>query len=88
MLGKRSSQQTQLDSEYHFRHLVVEDGYHWQPSQVRDWLFWDEEFAGFYRPDNGQPSGPPNLLATALLQAHDKVSDAEVHRRTRLILQW
>ena len=32
---------------------------------------------------------PPSLLATALLlQAHDKGSDAEAHRRARLDLGW
>ena len=89
MLGKRSSQRSLFDAEYHFRHLVGEDSFHWQLSQVRDQLFRDEEFAALYCLDNGRPSVPPSLLATALLlQAHDKVSDAEAHRRARLDLGW
>ncbi len=89
MLGKRSSQRSLFDVEYHFRHLAGEDSFHWQLSQVRDQLFRDEEFAALYTLDNGRPSVPPSLLATALLlQAHDKVSDAEAHRRTRLDLGW
>ena len=89
MLGKRSSQRSLFDAEYHFRHLVGEDSFHWQLSQVRDRLFRDEEFAALYCLDNGRPSVPPSLLATALLlQAHDKVSDAEAHRRARLDLGW
>ena len=39
--------------------------------------------------DNGRSSVPPSLLATALLrQAHDKVSDAEAHRRATVDLSW
>ena len=56
---------------------------------MRDQLFGDEEFAALYTLDNERPSVSPSLLATALLlQAHDKVSDAEAHRRTRLDLGW
>ena len=52
---------------------------------MRDQLFRDEEFADLYCLDNGRPSVLPSLLATALLlQAHNKVSDAEAHRRARL----
>ena len=60
---------------HHFRHLVGEYSFHWQLSQVRNRLFRDEEFADLYCLDNGRPSVPPSLLATALLlQAHDKVT--------------
>ena len=45
MSGKRSSQRSLFDAEYHFQHLVGEDGFHWQLSQVRDRLFRDEECA-------------------------------------------
>ena len=87
MLGKRSSQRSLFDAECHFRHLVGEDSFHGQQSQVCDRLFRDEAFAALYRLDNGRPSVPPRLLATALLlQAHDQVSDAEAHRRARLDL--
>ena len=89
MLGKRSSQRSLFDAEYHFKHLVGEDSFHWQLGQARDRLFRDEDFAALYCLDNGRPSVPPSLLATALLlQAHDKVSDAEAHRRARLDLGW
>ena len=55
----------------------------------RDELFRDEDFAGMYCLDNGRPSVPPSLLATALvLQTHDKVSDEEAHRRAAYDLQW
>ena len=67
LLGKQASQRILLDAEYHFRHLVGEDSFHWQLSQARDHLFWDEEFADLYCLDNGRPSVLPSQLATALL---------------------
>ena len=89
MLGKRSSQRSLFDVEYHFRQLMGEDSFHWQLSQVRDQLFREVEFAALYCLDNGRPSMLPSLLVMALLlQAHDKVSDAEAHRRARLDLGW
>ena len=89
MLGQRSSQRCMFDAEYHFKELVGEDSFHWQLGQARARLFRDEDFADLYCLDNGRPSVPPSLLATALLlQAHDKVSDAEAQRRARLDLGW
>ena len=66
-MGKQSSQRSLFDAEYHFRHLVGEGSFHWQLSQVRDQLFLDEKFAALYCLDNGRPSMPPSLLATAFL---------------------
>jgi hypothetical protein len=55
----------------------------------RSELFRDEDFAMLYCPDNGRSSVPPSLLAIALLlQAHDRVSDAEAKRRADLDLSW
>ncbi len=88
MLGKRSLQRSMFDAEYHFQELVGEDSFHWQLAQARDRLFRDEDFAALYCLDNGRPSVPPSLLATALLQAHDQVSDAEAQRRARLVVGW
>ena len=52
-------------------------------------LFRDEDFAALYGRDNGRSSVPPSLLATALLlQAHDRVSDAEAHCRATVDLSW
>jgi hypothetical protein len=52
-------------------------------------LFRDSDFAALYCPDNGRNSVPPSLLCIALLlQAHDRVSDAEATRRAKLDLSW
>ncbi len=87
MLGQRSSQRSLFDAEYYFKELVGEDSFPWQLGQARERLFRDDDFADLYCLDNGRPSVPLSLLATALLlQAHDKVSDAEAQRRARLDL--
>ena len=52
-------------------------------------LFRDEDFADLYCPDNGRPSVPPSLLATALLlQAYEGASDEEAKARADFDLRW
>ena len=49
----------------------------------------DCDFAVLYCADNGRDSVPPSLLATVLLlQAHDRVSDAEAKARADFDLRW
>ena len=58
-------------------------------ASLRGRLFRDADFAELYCLDNGRASVPPSLLATALLlQAHDKVSDAEAKARADFDLRW
>src|SRR2546428_10766503 len=52
-------------------------------------LFRDEAFPALYCPNNGRPSVPPSLLATALvLQTYDGAADEEATRRAAFDLQW
>src|SRR5215210_2283402 len=52
-------------------------------------LFRDEDFAALYVLDNGRPSVPPSLLATALvLQTYADVSDEEAKQRADYDLRW
>src|SRR4029078_448212 len=52
-------------------------------------LFRDEDFGELYRPNNGRPSVPPSLLATALvLQTYDGVSDEEAKQWADYDLRW
>jgi transposase/IS5 family transposase len=68
---------------------VGRDSFYGFLAQHRRELFRDEDFAALYCPNNGRPSLPPSLLATALvLQTHDKVSDEEARRRAAYDLQW
>ena len=68
---------------------VGRDTFYGLLASLRGRLFRDADFAEFYCADNGRDSVPPSLLATALLlQAHDKVSDAEAKARAGFDLRW
>ena len=63
--------------------------FHGLLASLRGRLFRDADFAEMYCPDNGRSSVAPSLLATALLlQAHDKVSDAEAKARADFDIRW
>lgn len=89
MLGKRGPQRGLFEADTVYGEFVGrETFYGWLASQ-RGGLFRDEDFAGLYVLDNGRPSVPPSLLATALvLQTYDGVSDDEAKRRADYDLQW
>ena len=89
MLGKRSDQRGLFEADHLYLDLVGRDSFYGRLAGLRGQLFRDEDFAALYCRDNGRSSVPPSLLATALLlQAHDKVSDAEAHRRATVDLSW
>src|SRR3712207_1530294 len=89
MLGKRGPQRGLFQADTAYGEFVGRDSFYgWLASQ-RDELFRDEEFAGLYVLNNGRPSVPPSLLATALvLQAYDGVSDEEAKQRADYDLRW
>jgi hypothetical protein len=86
MLGKRSG----LDGGDHpYLDHVGRDSFYGFLALHQGELFRDEDFAGLYCSDNGRPSVPPSLLATALLlQVHDGVSDEEAKARADFDLRW
>jgi len=68
---------------------VGKDTFYGLLASLRGRLFRVADFAAFYCADNGRDSVSPSLLAAALLlQAHDKVSDAEAKARADFDLQW
>jgi transposase len=89
MLGKRGPQRGLFEADTAYGAFVGRDSvYGWLASQ-RGELFRDEQFAGLYVLDNGRPSVPPSLLATALvLQTYDGVSDEEAKQRADYDLRW
>jgi transposase len=89
MLGKRGPQRGLFEADTAYGAFVGRDSFYgWLASQRGD-LFRDEEFAGLYVLDNGRPSVPPSLLATALvLQTYDGVSDDEAKQRADYDLRW
>jgi len=86
MLGKRSG----LNGDEHpYLDHVGQDSFYGFLASHREELFRDEDFAGLYCSDNGRPSVPPSLLATALLlQAYEGVSDEEAKARADFDLRW
>ena len=89
MLGKRSDQRGLWEADHLYLDLVGRDSFYGRLAGWRGQLFRDEDFAALYGRDHGRSSVPPSLLATALwLQAHDRVSDAEAHRRATVDLSW
>jgi transposase len=89
MLGKRSAQQGMFEADTLYGEFVGRRTFYGYLASLRDELFRDADFAELYCEDNGRPSVPPSLLATALvLQTYDGVSDDEATRRAAFDLQW
>lgn len=89
MLGKRSTQRGLFEADHLYLDFVGEDTFYGFLACHRVELFRDKDFTMLYCQDNGRNSVPPSLLALALLlQAHDRVSDAEAKRRADFDLCW
>ncbi len=89
MLGERSDQRGLWEADQLYLDLVGRDTFYGLLASQRGRLFRDADFAELYCPDNGRASVAPSLLATALLlQAHDKVSDAEAKARADFDIRW
>src|SRR5881392_3275062 len=89
MLGKRSAQQGMFEADTLYRDFVGQRTFYGYLASQRYELFRDADFAKLYCQDNGRPSVPPSLLATALvLQTYDGVSDDEAKQRADYDLRW
>lgn len=89
VLGVRGSQRGLFEADTMYGEYVGPDTFYGFLAQHRHELFRDEDFGAMYCANNGRPSVPPSLLATALvLQTYDKVSDEEARRRAAYDLQW
>lgn len=89
MLGERGPQPGLFEADTMYLKFVGQNTFYGFLAGHRGEIFRDEDFAKLYCLDNGRPSVPPSLLATALvLQTYDKVSDDEAKRRADYDLQW
>ena len=89
MLGRREEQQNLFSADNQYLEFVGEDTFYAFLGLHGRKLFSDEDFAAIYCEDFGRPSVPPSTLAIALLlQAYDKVSDAEATERARYDVRW
>lgn len=89
MLGRRPDQGSFFEADTQYLEAVGRESFYAFLAGLRGTLFRDEEFAHLYAQDNGRPSVPPSLLATALLLQHyDRVSDEEAKERADFDLRW
>jgi len=89
MLGKRSPQRGFFEADNVYAEWVGRKTFYGFLAARRGQLFTDEQFAVLYCLNNGRPSVPPSLLATALLlQWYDDVSDQEARDRAKYDVRW
>jgi len=71
------------------RHLVTKNSFYARLADHGDEIVSDDDFAHLYAERKGRPSIPPSVMVRAMLCAtHDKTSDAETSRRTRVDADW
>ncbi|MGH9125605.1 MAG: IS1182 family transposase, partial [Acidimicrobiales bacterium] len=71
------------------RHLVTKGSFYERLAEHGDEIISDEDFAHLYAEGKGRPSIPPSVMIKAMLCAtHDRTSDAETSRRTRVDSDW
>ncbi|MDQ6840538.1 MAG: IS1182 family transposase [Actinomycetota bacterium] len=71
------------------RHLVTKGSFYERLADHGHEIVTDDDFAHLYAERTGRPSIPPSVMVRAMLCAtHDKTSDAETSRRTRVDADW
>jgi hypothetical protein len=71
------------------RALVTKGSFYERLAEHGEEFICDDDFAGLYSKSQGRPSIPPSVMVKALLCAtHDKTSDYETSRRTRVDSDW
>jgi hypothetical protein len=71
------------------RHLVTKGSFYERLADHGHEIVTDDDFAHLYSERQGRPSIPPSVMVRAMLCAtHDKTSDAETSRRTRVDADW
>lgn len=89
MLGKRSDQRGLFEADHLYLDFVGRETFYGFLASQRGQLFRDDDFAALYVLNNGCPSVPPSLLATALLlQTYERVSDEEAKAHADFDLRW
>ncbi|MGH9155207.1 MAG: IS1182 family transposase [Acidimicrobiales bacterium] len=71
------------------RHLVTKGSFYERLADHGHEIVSDDDYAELYAPRMGRPSIPPSVMVRAMLCAtHDRTSDAETSRRTRVDADW
>ena len=89
MLGRVDAQGSLLETRHVRRHLVTKNSFYERLADHGHEIVTDDDFAHLYAPRMGRPSVPPSVMVRAMLCAtHDRTSDAETSRRTRVDADW
>jgi Transposase domain (DUF772) len=71
------------------RYLVTKGSFYERLADHGEEIVRDEDFAHLYAAGKGRPSVPPSVMVRAMLCAtHDKISDTETSRCTRVGSDW
>ena len=85
MLGRVAPQGCLLETRVMRRHLVTKGSFYERLADHGHEIVADDDFAHLYAERQGRPSIPPSVMVRAMLCAtHDRTSDAETSRRTRV----
>ncbi|TMK53456.1 MAG: IS1182 family transposase [Actinobacteria bacterium] len=89
VLGRVKPQGSLLETRHMRRHLVTKGSFYERLADHGDEIVTDDDFADLYAPRMGRPSIPPSVMVRAMLCAtHDKTSDEETSRRSRVDADW
>ncbi len=89
MLGRVDPQASLLETRLIRRHLVTKGSFYQRLAEHGEQIVKDDDYAHLYSQTMGRPSLPPSVMVRAMLCAtHDKTSDAETSRRTRVDADW
>ncbi len=89
MLGRVDPQRSLLETRFLRRHLVTKGSFYERLADHGEEIISDDDFAHLYADGKGRPSVPPSVMIRALLCAtHDRTSDRETSRRTRVDADW
>ena len=89
MLGRVDAQGSLLETRVMRRHLVTKGSFYERLADHGHEIVSDDDFAHLYAEGKGRPSIPPSVMVRAMLCAtHDRTSDAETSRRTRVDADW
>lgn len=89
MLGRVNAQGSLFETRVCRRHLVTKGSFYERLADHGHEIVCDDDYAHMYAERVGRPSIPPSVMIRALLCAtHDRTSDAETSRRTRVDADW
>jgi Transposase DDE domain/Transposase domain (DUF772) len=89
VLGRVAPQGCLLETRVMRQHLVTKGSFYERLADHGHEIVTDDDFAHLYAERQGRPSIPPSVMVRAMLCAtHDRTSDAETSRRTRVDADW